>query len=263
MKIRPTKKPKKPKMPKMPKNKAPRAAQTITAKEIKPMKTQRKNPRLAKKARLVCEKLEEIYPVSECALEYGGDPWKLLVMARLSAQCTDARVNIVSRELFAEFPDAKAMAEGDISKIEELVRPCGLYRSKAASIKDFSKTVTEELDGKIPDTMEGLIALSGVGRKIANLILGDVYGKGGIVADTHCMRICARLGFYKEGKKDPLFTETVMDKYVEKDKQSDFCHRIVFFGREWCKAANPRCSECPLSELCDKYKKSEKRPERK
>ncbi len=220
------------------------------------MKNQRKNPRLTKKAQLVCERLESLYPDSECALEYGGDPWKLLVMARLSAQCTDARVNIVSRELFSEFPDAASMAKGDISRIEELVRPCGLYRSKAASIKDFSAVITEQLGGRIPDTMEGLLSLSGVGRKIANLILGDVFGKGGIVADTHCMRICGRLGFYGEGKKDPLFTEKVMDRYIEKDRQSDFCHRIVFFGREWCKAASPRCSECPLSELCDKYSKT-------
>lgn len=227
------------------------------------MKTQRKNPRLTEKGRLVSERLEQIYPVSECALEYGGDAWRLLVMARLSAQCTDARVNIVSRELFLEFPDAASMAAGDIARIEELVRPCGLYRSKAASIKDFSRVITEELDGKIPDTMEGLLSLSGVGRKIANLILGDVFGKGGIVADTHCMRICARLGFYAEGKKDPLLTETVMDKYIEKNKQSDFCHRIVFFGRERCKAASPDCEGCPLNDLCDKYKKSKKRSERK
>lgn len=218
------------------------------------MKTKRKNPRLTEKAKNVCERLEAVYPVSECALEYGGDPWRLLVMARLSAQCTDARVNIVSKELFSEFPDADAMAAGDISRIEELVRPCGLYRSKASSIKELSKTVSEKLNGQIPDTMEGLLSLSGVGRKIANLILGDIFGKGGIVADTHCMRICSRLGFYEEGKKDPLYTETVMDKYIEKDKQSDFCHRIVFFGREWCRAVNPRCDACPLNDLCDKYK---------
>ncbi len=218
----------------------------------------RKNPRLAKKGKEVCEKLKEVYPQSECALEYDGDPWKLLVMARLSAQCTDERVNIVCKDLFKEFPDATSMAEGDIEKIEDLVRPCGLFRLKAANIKESSKIVTEKYGGKIPDNMEELLALPGVGRKIANLLLGDVFGKGGIVADTHCMRICSRLGFYEEGKKDPLFTEKIMSLYIEKKEQSDFCHRIVFFGREWCKAASPRCGECPLSDFCDKYKKDRK-----
>ena len=156
------------------------------------------------------ERLAEIYPDAECALEYGGDPWRLLVMARLSAQCTDARVNEVSLELFREFPDAVSMAECDILRIEELIKSCGLYRGKAKSIKESSEILVRSFGGNVPDTMEELLSLPGVGRKIANLILGDVFKKGGIVADTHCMRICGRLGFYPEGGKDPLKSEKII-----------------------------------------------------
>ena len=206
---------------------------------------------LEEKGRLAVEKLKEIYPDSVCALEYEGDPWRLLVMARLSAQCTDARVNIVCRELFERFPDAAAMADGDIAEIEEIVKPCGLFRGKAASIKESSKIITEKYGGAIPDDMEELLSLPGVGRKIANLVLGDVYGRGGIVADTHCMRICGRLGFYDEDARDPLFTERVMDGYVERGEQSAFCHRIVNFGRDVCTARSPSCASCPLRDICD------------
>ena len=174
-------------------------------------------------------------------------------MARLSAQCTDARVNIVCRELFEVFPDSASMATGDLSEIERIVKPCGLFRGKAKSIKEASEVITRDYGGRIPDTMDELLALPGVGRKIANLVLGDVYKKGGIVADTHCMRISGRLGFYPEGKKDPLMTEKVMDEYIEKSEQSDFCHRIVNFGRDRCTAASPGCDGCPVSDLCDKY----------
>lgn len=207
--------------------------------------------RLEEKGRLLTERLKEIYPDSVCALEYDGDPWRLLVMARLSAQCTDARVNIVCRDLFEKFPDAAAMASGELSEIEEIVKPCGLYRGKAKSIKEASQTIVNDCGGRVPDTMEALLALPGVGRKIANLILGDVYGKGGIVADTHCMRICARFGFYPEGKKDPDKTEKIMDKYIEKAEQSAFCHRIVNFGRDVCTARSPSCDDCPAGDLCD------------
>lgn len=218
----------------------------------------RRIKRLVEKGELVTERLKEVYPDSECALEYGGDPWRLLVMARLSAQCTDARVNIVSKELFASFPDAWSMADGELSEIEEIVKPCGLFRGKAKSIKEMSQIICDTHSGRVPDTMEELLALPGVGRKIANLILGDVYGKGGIVADTHCMRICSRLGFYPEGKKDPLMTEKIMDMYIEKSEQSGFCHRTVNFGRDCCSARNPSCGDCPLSDLCDKYGKEMK-----
>ena len=144
------------------------------------------------------------------------------------------------------------MAKGDLTEIENIVKPCGLFRGKAKNIKDASELIAGKYGGVIPDTMEELLTLPGVGRKIANLILGDVYGKGGIVADTHCMRICARLGFYPEGKKDPTATERIMDKYIERAEQSAFCHRIVNFGRDVCRAQSPKCAECPVSDLCDK-----------
>ena len=224
------------------------------------MKTEmRRKAALTERGAALTERMKEIYPDSECALEYGGDPWRLLVMARLSAQCTDARVNIVCRELFEKYPDAASMASGDITDIENIVKPCGLFRGKAKSIKEASEIITAEYGGVIPDTMEELLMLPGVGRKIANLILGDVYGKGGIVADTHCMRICARFGFYPEGKKDPLMTEKIMDLCIEKDEQSAFCHRIVNFGREYCTAQSPRCGSCPASDLCEKYRRDAKR----
>lgn len=209
-----------------------------------------------KKARMsvITEKLREIYPEALCALEYQGEPWKLLVMARLSAQCTDARVNIVSRELFARFPTLEDMADGELCEIEELVRPCGLYRTKAKSIKDACAIIRDNFGGKVPDSMDDLISLPGVGRKIANLLLGDIYGKGGIVADTHCIRICGRLGMYPESVKDPLKTEKIMSELVAPNEQSDFCHRIVQFGRDTCTARSPKCPECPIKEFCEHYK---------
>lgn len=196
------------------------------------------------------EILEALYPDAACSLEAGGDPWRLLVMGRLSAQCTDARVNIVCRELFVKYPDCSAMADAEIAELEEAVRPCGLYRTKAASLKEASRMVRDEFGGRIPDTMEELLRLPGVGRKIANLLLGDIYHRGGIVADTHCIRICGRLGFYPEERKDPLYTERVMDPLVPKEEQSDFCHRIVDFGRDVCTARAPRCEACPMADFC-------------
>ena len=200
--------------------------------------------------------LKKIYPASECALEYEGEPWKLLVMGRLSAQCTDARVNIVCRELFDVFPTAQAMAEGDLSEIERIVRPCGLYRTKAESIKAACKMLVEDYGGVIPADMDELLKFPGVGRKIANLLLGDIYKMPAIVADTHCIRICGRLGFYPETLKDPTKVEKTLVPIIEPSEQSDFCHRIVMFGREYCMARSPRCEECPISGLCDKYIKA-------
>lgn len=198
----------------------------------------------------IIEKLKEIYPEAICSLEYDGDPWRLLVAARLSAQCTDERVNIVCVPLFKRFPDAKSVTEGTVAEIEEIIRPCGLFRTKAKSIYEMSKMICEDFGGRVPDTMEELLILPGVGRKIANLILGDIYHKGGIVADTHCIRICGRLGYYDTAKKDPLFTERTMEKHIPLNEQSDFCHRMVLFGREFCMARSPRCGECPLRNLC-------------
>lgn len=204
----------------------------------------------AEESAKIVEALRQLYPDAACSLEYDGDSWKLLVAACLSAQCTDARVNLVTRELFRRFPDAPSAAAAPIDELERLIRPCGLHRAKSASVKNMSAMICNEFGGKVPSTMEELLKLPGVGRKIANLVLGDVYGLGGIVADTHCIRICGRLGYYSSERKDPLFTERVMDTIIPTDEQSSFCHRLVLFGREYCTARSPRCAECPLRELC-------------
>lgn len=197
--------------------------------------------------------LKELYPNAECSLEAGKDPWRLLVMGRLSAQCTDARVNIVCKDLFRVYPDCASMASADLTTLEELIRPCGLYKTKAASLIGAAQMILLDFGGRIPDTMEDLLRLPGIGRKIANLLLGDIYHKGGIVADTHCIRICGRLGFYPEGQKDPLKTEKIMAQYIPLVEQSDFCHRLVDFGRDICTARGPKCEVCPLTAVCAKY----------
>lgn len=202
------------------------------------------------KAKLIYEELKKLYPDAECTLYHDGDPWKLLVMARLSAQCTDARVNIVSKTLFEEIPDVYSMAEAPQERVEELVRSCGLYRTKAKSLREMSRQLIERFDGKVPDDFDSLMSLSGVGSKIANLILGDVFGKGGIVADTHCIRITNRLGLVKGTNQSTV--ERTLDPIVPKELQSDFCHMIVDFGRDVCSAKNPKCNECPMKaqKLC-------------
>lgn len=198
----------------------------------------------------IVERLKEIYPDAICALEYEGDPWRLLVMGRLSAQCTDARVNIVSKELFKKFPTAEALAGADLEEIEDIVKPCGIYKVKAANIKNASKLLVEKYGGVLPDTMEELLLFDGVGRKIANLLLGDVFNKSAVVCDTHCIRICGRLGMYPESEKNPEKIEQILKALIEEKEGSDFCHRIVLFGREICAARSPRCEACPLSNLC-------------
>ena len=203
----------------------------------------------------VSAELERIYPTAECALEYEGDPWKLLVMGRLSAQCTDARVNIVAKELFSRFPTPLSLAEGDISEIEDIVKPCGLFRTKAESIKEASAMLVNEYGGILPDTMEELLKFPGVGRKIANLLLGDIFGKAAIVCDTHCIRICGRLGMYPESEKNAEKVERILRTVIDPERGSDFCHRIVFFGREVCTARSPKCDECPLAPYCRHYEK--------
>ena len=219
-----------------------------------------KSDEIARMAAIVA-RLRTVYPHAVCALEWGGQyggerdalaeqGWKLLVMGRLSAQCTDARVNIVCRELFDRFPTAQAMADGDLSEIEAIVRPCGLYRTKAQNIKDACRILVDEYGGIVPDKMEDLLALPGVGRKIANLLLGDIYKKPGVVTDTHCIRICGRLGFYDESLSDPLKVERILTPLIEPMEQSDFCHRIVQFGRDTCTARAPSCEGCPLGEFC-------------
>lgn len=214
--------------------------------------TQKEKKLRAKKA---VEILKERYPDATCALQYEGDPWRLLVMGRLSAQCTDARVNIVCRELFRRFPDAESMAAAPVEEIEKLVFSCGVYKVKAQNIKDFSAIICERFEGRVPDTMEDLLTLPGVGRKIANLILGDIYGKPAIVADTHCIRISGRLGLCDS--KTPEKVEKTLVGLVEPKEQSDFCHRLVWFGREVCDARKPKCAECPLNAHCEYVKSGE------
>ncbi len=210
-------------------------------------------------ARIVVQRLEEIYPSAECALEYKGDPWRLLVMGRLSAQCTDARVNEVCKTLFVKYPTAADMAQADIKELEEAVKPCGLFRVKAQNLKDASAMLINDFGGALPDTMEELLLFPGVGRKIANLLLGDIFKKPAVVADTHCIRIAGRLGFYPESKKDPLQTERILSSVVDPEKQSDLCHRIVWFGREVCTARSPQCTSCPLADICKHNKDAQKR----
>ncbi len=216
----------------------------------------------AERARMaeIVRRLNTVYPEIYCALEWGGhrgdaeahidESWKLLVMGRLSAQCTDARVNIVCRELFEIFPTVEAMADAPIGELEAIVRPCGLYRTKAENIKAACRILVDEYGGIIPNDMDALLALPGVGRKIANLLLGDIYKAGGVVTDTHCIRICGRLGFYDEALKEPLKVERILTPLIEPEEQSDFCHRIVQFGRDTCMARSPMCEGCPLRDMC-------------
>lgn len=215
------------------------------------MRREEKKERLA----AIVARLKEVYPDAVCALEYEGDPWRLLVMGRLSAQCTDARVNVVCKELFTKYPDAAAMAAGNLAEIEEIVKPCGLYRVKAENIRDASRLLVDEYGGNLPDTMEALLTFPGVGRKIANLLLGDVFRKPAVVCDTHCIRICGRLGMYPEKEKNPEKIEKILTALIVPEEGSDFCHRIVWFGRETCTARAPKCDGCPLADLCEKHRR--------
>lgn len=192
--------------------------------------------------------LAKLYPQAVCSLEYDGEPWRLLVLSRLSAQCTDARVNIVAKPLFEAYPDAGAMANAEPTALEQIVYPCGLYRTKARDLIAMSARLLEKHEGCVPDTMEELLELPGVGRKIANLILGDIFGKGGIVADTHCIRIAGRLGLVES--KNPVVVERALDALIPKAEQTDFCHRLVQFGRDVCSAKAPQCESCPLNGVC-------------
>lgn len=198
------------------------------------------------------ECLRRVYPDAECALRYDGEPWKLMVMGRLSAQCTDVRVNEVCLVLFGEFPTARRLADGDLARIEEIVRPCGLFRVKAADIKAECAMLCDEYGGVLPRTMDELLRFPGVGRKIANLLLGDVYGLPAIVADTHCIRLARRMGLTADGETDPVRTEKALRELIPPEESADFCHRMVMFGREYCPARSPQCDGCPASEWCAK-----------
>lgn len=193
--------------------------------------------------------LKERYPDAICSLEY-KDPFQLLVAVRLSAQCTDARVNMVTPSLFAAFPTAKAMADADIADIEKHIKSCGLYKTKAKDLKGIGEMLTEKYGGIVPDTIEELIKLPGVGRKTANLVCGDIYGKSAVVTDTHFIRITNRLGLVKTTV--PVKVEQEMRALLPSDESNDFCHRIVLFGRDTCTARAPKCDECVLKGICKK-----------
>lgn len=197
----------------------------------------------------IIEVLKDRYGSAPCALHYEKD-YELMIAVRLSAQCTDARVNLVTPALFAEYPTLEAMAGADVSRVEELVHSCGFYKHKARDIVLGCQMLLNEYGGKVPGTMEQLLRIPGVGRKTANLLLGDLYNvPGSVVCDTHCIRICGRLGL-TDGSKDPEKVETQLRAILPPEESSDFCHRIVLFGRDCCTARNPQCGSCPLSPFC-------------
>lgn len=193
--------------------------------------------------------MEEAYPLSECALHYEKD-YELLFAVRLSAQCTDARVNMITPTLFARYPTLEAFAAADVSEVEDIIRSCGFFRTKAKDLVECAKMLIEKHGGKVPDTMEELTKLPGVGRKTANLVLGDIYNvPGSTVVDTHCIRISNRLGLV-DGLKDPVKIEMALREMLPPEKSSDFCHRIVLHGRALCSARKPNCDACPLRHVC-------------
>ena len=199
----------------------------------------------------VIERLREEYPDAECTLDY-DQAWKLLIGVRLAAQCTDERVNIVVEKLYEKFPDVDALADADVAEIEEIVRPCGLGKSKARDISACMKILKEQYGGQIPKTFDELLKLPGVGRKSANLIMGDVFGKPAIVTDTHCIRLTNRMGLV-DGIKEPKKVEMALWKIIPPEEGSEFCHRLVYHGREVCSArTKPHCEQCCLNDICPK-----------
>ena len=200
------------------------------------------------RAEEIVDRLERAYPDAQCSLEY-EKPYELLISVRLSAQCTDARVNIVTKDLFRVFPTLESFANAKLEDVEEIVRPCGLFHTKAKSIIELSKKLIDDFGGKVPDNMDDLLSLPGIGRKTANLILGDVYKQPAVVTDTHCIRICGRLGL-SEGT-DPAKVEKQLREVLPMERASDFCHRLVHFGRETCSARAPKCKNCPLMDICE------------
>lgn len=208
---------------------------------------------MTKKQRVleIIQRLKKEYPDAACTLDY-EEAWKLLVSVRLAAQCTDARVNVVVQGLFKKYPDVNALAEADVSDIEEIVRPCGLGKSKARDISACMKMLRDQYQGKVPEDFDELLKLPGVGRKSANLIMGDVFGKPAIVTDTHCIRLSNRMGLV-DGIKDPKKVEMALWKIVPLEEGSDLCHRLVIHGREVCTArTKPYCDKCCLADICPK-----------
>lgn len=204
-----------------------------------------------KLAEEIIARLKTEYPDAGCTLDY-DDAWKLLVSVRLAAQCTDARVNVVVEDLYAKYPDVDALAGAEVEEIEQIVRPCGLGKSKARDISACMKILKEQYGGKVPDSFDDLLKLPGVGRKSANLIMGDVFGKPAIVTDTHCIRLTNRMGLV-DGIKDPKKVEMALWKIIPPNEGSDFCHRLVYHGRDVCTArTKPYCEKCCLVDICAK-----------
>lgn len=199
----------------------------------------------------VIERLKREYPDAGCTLDY-NQAWKLLVSVRLAAQCTDARVNVVVQDLYAKYPDVESLADAPVEEIEALVRPCGLGRSKARDISGCMKMIRDEYNGRVPEDFDALLKLPGVGRKSANLIMGDVFGRPAIVTDTHCIRLVNRMGLV-DHIKEPKKVEMALWKLIPPEEGSDFCHRLVYHGRDVCTARTaPRCENCCVRDLCAK-----------
>ena len=202
-------------------------------------------------AKEIIARLKTEYPDSDCTLDY-DEAWKMLVSVRLAAQCTDARVNVVVQDLYAKFPDVNALAEAPVEEIEKLVRPCGLGNSKARDISACMKILRDEYGGKVPEDFDALLSLPGVGRKSANLVMGDVFGKPAIVTDTHCIRLVNRMGLV-DGIKEPKKVEMELWKLIPPEESNQFCHRLVDHGREVCTArTKPHCENCCLNDICKK-----------
>ena len=203
---------------------------------------------MEEKVAAIIDILKSRYPDALCALHYQKD-YELMIAVRLSAQCTDARVNLVTPALFQKYPTLEDMAHADIEDVEKMVHSCGFYKHKARDIVLACQMLLSDYGGKVPDNMQDLLKLPGVGRKTANLLLGDLYGvQGSVVCDTHCIRICGRLGL--SHGKEPEKVEMQLRKILPPEESSDFCHRIVLYGREICTARSPKCGECPLSPFC-------------
>ena len=208
--------------------------------------------RKKEKAVLICDALDRLYPEAQCSLTY-TEPYQLMIATRLSAQCTDARVNIVTKDLFRQFPTLDSFADADLTELEQAVKPCGFYRAKAKSIKEMCIRVRDVYGGVVPDNMDDLLTLSGIGRKTANLLLGDLYRvPGSVVVDTHCIRISNRLGLVDD-LKEPEKIETALRKILPPESSSDFCHCIVLHGRAVCDARSPRCEACCVRDLCQAW----------
>ncbi len=206
------------------------------------------------KAAAAVEALEKEYPEAICSLVY-TEPLQLLIATRLAAQCTDKRVNMVTPALFERFQTVEDFAQADVSEVEDYIHSCGFYRTKARDIVAMCKMLCDQYNGSVPDTIEQLIKLPGVGRKTANLVVGDIFGKPAVVVDTHCIRLTSRLGFHNI--KDPVKIEKILRELLPSEKSNDFCHRLVLHGRAVCDARNPKCEQCCMKNFCDYFHNKE------